>query len=254
MGWERKRGKLHELNLLLRGDSDTSFLPPERAFAGRRRLCDDAGCRHALTRDCGDRLVGKLAHPAQPSRDSTRPTRRVIAGYSILQPRVTAVSDHRRRRILLPAHLLGQSRPRPLCLHRLRCLSGPRRRRHVHRQGPLPCRCLRDGAGGQDRGERGSQPRPAGRLAIADARWSPMSNSSRISRSAIGRGVAPASLGAGRLAVAAVYLRPESASAAVALEDDRQSAPLADPDRLGAGAIAGWTLLPSARPRYGRRC
>ena len=27
MGWERKRGKLHELNLLLRGDRDTSFLP-----------------------------------------------------------------------------------------------------------------------------------------------------------------------------------------------------------------------------------
>ena len=25
MGWERKRGKLHELNLLLRGDRDTTF-------------------------------------------------------------------------------------------------------------------------------------------------------------------------------------------------------------------------------------
>ena len=29
MGWERKRGKLHELNLLLRGDPDTTFLPLE---------------------------------------------------------------------------------------------------------------------------------------------------------------------------------------------------------------------------------
>ena len=28
MGWERKRGKLHELNLLLRGDPDTTFMPP----------------------------------------------------------------------------------------------------------------------------------------------------------------------------------------------------------------------------------
>jgi cyclic beta-1,2-glucan synthetase len=26
MGWERKRGKLHELNRLLRGASDTSFV------------------------------------------------------------------------------------------------------------------------------------------------------------------------------------------------------------------------------------
>ena len=37
MGWERKRGKLHELNLLLRGDGDTTFLPPERAAAERHR-------------------------------------------------------------------------------------------------------------------------------------------------------------------------------------------------------------------------
>src|SRR5690606_33244049 len=28
MGWERKRGKLHELNALLRGDLDTTFLAP----------------------------------------------------------------------------------------------------------------------------------------------------------------------------------------------------------------------------------
>ncbi|PPJ40740.1 hypothetical protein, partial [Pseudoxanthomonas sp. KAs_5_3] len=27
MGWERKRGKLHELNLLLRGDKDTTYFP-----------------------------------------------------------------------------------------------------------------------------------------------------------------------------------------------------------------------------------
>ncbi len=26
MGWERKRGKLHELNRLLRGAADTTFL------------------------------------------------------------------------------------------------------------------------------------------------------------------------------------------------------------------------------------
>ncbi|WP_208442543.1 hypothetical protein, partial [Bartonella raoultii] len=30
MGWERKRGKLHELNLLLRGNKKTSFYPPNQ--------------------------------------------------------------------------------------------------------------------------------------------------------------------------------------------------------------------------------
>ena len=39
MGWERKRGKLHELNLLLRGDNDTTFLPPDTPLPRRRRPC-----------------------------------------------------------------------------------------------------------------------------------------------------------------------------------------------------------------------
>ena len=41
MGWERKRGKLHEFNRLLRGATDTSFMtdvPIPRAAAGRRAL------------------------------------------------------------------------------------------------------------------------------------------------------------------------------------------------------------------------
>ena len=34
MGWERKRGKLHELNRLLRGATDTTYLPPDRKSGG----------------------------------------------------------------------------------------------------------------------------------------------------------------------------------------------------------------------------
>ena len=38
MGWERKRGKLHELNRLLRGATDTTFIGVGRpSAAGRRR-------------------------------------------------------------------------------------------------------------------------------------------------------------------------------------------------------------------------
>jgi cyclic beta-1,2-glucan synthetase len=88
MGWERKRGKLHELNLLLRGDSDTTFLPldaplPENVV---HVMTLDADTR--TTRDAVARLVGKLMHPLnRPHFDAQR--RVVSAGYAILQPRIT---------------------------------------------------------------------------------------------------------------------------------------------------------------------
>jgi cyclic beta-1,2-glucan synthetase len=89
MGWERKRGKLHELNLLLRGDNDTTFLPPDdRLPEGVVHVMTlDADTK--MTRDSVTKLVGKLSHPLnRPVIDAA--THRVIAGYTILQPRVTA--------------------------------------------------------------------------------------------------------------------------------------------------------------------
>lgn len=91
MGWERKRGKLHELNRLLRGAEDTTFAP----IAGRRPAVP-SGVRYVLTldadtrlpRDTALRLVSKMAHPLnRPKFDAA--TRRVVSGYGILQPRVT---------------------------------------------------------------------------------------------------------------------------------------------------------------------
>ncbi len=88
MGWERKRGKLHELNRLLRNASDTTFmliggkLPPFVRFV----ITLDADTK--LPRDAARRLVGKLAHPLnRPFFDEQRG--RVTQGYAILQPRVT---------------------------------------------------------------------------------------------------------------------------------------------------------------------
>lgn len=86
MGWERKRGKLHELNLLLRGDPDTTFMPPEAPLPEDvvHVMTLDADTR--MMRDAVDRLVGKLCHPLnRPVIDGGK----VVAGYSILQPRVT---------------------------------------------------------------------------------------------------------------------------------------------------------------------
>ncbi|MHA6684796.1 GH36-type glycosyl hydrolase domain-containing protein [Mesorhizobium sp. A556] len=88
MGWERKRGKLHELNLLLRGDSDTTFMPLEAPLPEDvvHVMTLDADTR--TTRDAVARLVGKLCHPLnRPHFDSAR--REMTAGYAILQPRIT---------------------------------------------------------------------------------------------------------------------------------------------------------------------
>jgi cyclic beta-1,2-glucan synthetase len=90
MGWERKRGKLHELNRLLRGAAGTSFLPTNdsvRAPTGVRFVVTlDADTR--LPRDAVRRLVGKLAHPLNRPRFEAV-SGRVVEGYAILQPRVS---------------------------------------------------------------------------------------------------------------------------------------------------------------------
>jgi cyclic beta-1,2-glucan synthetase len=91
MGWERKRGKLHELNRLLRGATDTSFLP-----AGGLAPAAPSGIRYVITLDADTRLprgavkrlVGTMAHPLNRPRLDPK-TGRVVEGYAVLQPRVT---------------------------------------------------------------------------------------------------------------------------------------------------------------------
>jgi len=91
IGWERKRGKLHELNRLLRGATDTSFLgldrPSPKIPTGVRYVITlDADTR--LPRDTVRRLIGKMAHKLnQPYFDAT--SGRVATGHAVLQPRVT---------------------------------------------------------------------------------------------------------------------------------------------------------------------
>ena len=91
MGWERKRGKLHELNRLLRGATDTSFSriegqSPQVPDGVRYVITLDADTR--MPRDAAARLIGKMAHPLNlPVLDAAK--RRVVAGHAILQPRVT---------------------------------------------------------------------------------------------------------------------------------------------------------------------
>ncbi|MCM2315565.1 MAG: carbohydrate-binding protein, partial [Thermoanaerobaculia bacterium] len=90
MGWERKRGKIKELNRLLRSPDDTGFsvkignlsiLPSVRYV-----LTLDADTR--LPRDVAKTLIGIISHPLnKPAVDPE--LRRVTRGYGILQPRVS---------------------------------------------------------------------------------------------------------------------------------------------------------------------
>jgi cyclic beta-1,2-glucan synthetase len=88
MGWERKRGKLHELDLLLRGDDDTTFLPTDVPLPEGIVYVMTLDADTRMTRDAVARLVGKLSHPLNaPQFDAERGV--VTGGYSILQPRIT---------------------------------------------------------------------------------------------------------------------------------------------------------------------
>jgi cyclic beta-1,2-glucan synthetase len=91
IGWERKRGKLHELNRLLRGATDTTFTDMDRVAPSLPRnvryvVTLDSDTR--LPRDTVRQLIGKMAHPLnRPRLDPERNT--IVEGYGVLQPRVT---------------------------------------------------------------------------------------------------------------------------------------------------------------------
>jgi cyclic beta-1,2-glucan synthetase len=90
MGWERKRGKLHELNRLLRGAQDTSFVVQtgNRKTLGTVRYVITLDVDTQLPRDAARRLIGTAIHPLnRPCVDHR--LKRVTRGYGILQPRVS---------------------------------------------------------------------------------------------------------------------------------------------------------------------
>jgi len=91
MGWERKRGKLHELNNLLRGDIHTNFLQTSTDPA----IIPEKIC-YVITLDADThmpygaayRLAGAMAHPLNRPRFDPE-SGRVVEGYGIMQPRIT---------------------------------------------------------------------------------------------------------------------------------------------------------------------
>ncbi|MBN8280367.1 MAG: hypothetical protein J0M16_07145, partial [Gammaproteobacteria bacterium] len=110
MGWERKRGKLAELNRLLLGTGATTFLPDPGGTA------PPAGVRFVLTLDADSRLpigavqklVGSALHPLNTPRWDPV-TRRVDRGFGILQPRVSPLLANVADRSLFQWAMAGSS-------------------------------------------------------------------------------------------------------------------------------------------------
>lgn len=88
MGWERKRGKLHEFNRLLRGADDTSYTlcVGDMQFLAQVRYVITLDADTELPLGSAHRLIGTLAHPLNHAQFGPHGNT-VIAGYTILQPR-----------------------------------------------------------------------------------------------------------------------------------------------------------------------
>ncbi|MFA5320782.1 MAG: cyclic beta 1-2 glucan synthetase, partial [Candidatus Omnitrophota bacterium] len=89
MGYERKRGKLGDLNAFLRGKGEGRFSvvlgDPQRLQDVRYVITLDADTR--MSRNAARELVGVIAHPLNRAvYDEGK--KRIVSGYGILQPRV----------------------------------------------------------------------------------------------------------------------------------------------------------------------
>ncbi len=108
MGWERKRGKLLDLNRLLRGQYDSFPIKVgDLSVLAKVRFVITLDSDTELPRGSAERMVGTLAHPLNqaiidPDKNIT------IAGYGILQPRV-GVSVQSTARSRLAAVYAGET-------------------------------------------------------------------------------------------------------------------------------------------------
>ncbi|MFZ6030116.1 MAG: GH36-type glycosyl hydrolase domain-containing protein [Chloroflexota bacterium] len=90
MGWERKRGKLHEFNRLLSGNHTTSFDTQvgDTAVLAQIRFVITLDADTIFPPEAARKLVGAMAHPLNEA-EFDPDTNAVIDGYTVLQPRVS---------------------------------------------------------------------------------------------------------------------------------------------------------------------
>jgi cyclic beta-1,2-glucan synthetase len=89
MGWERKRGKIEELNAYLNGQGPPDFLlVGDPSNLGQISFVITLDTDTQLPHDAARRLVETIAHPLNRPRLSSE-HRLVAQGYTIIQPRVS---------------------------------------------------------------------------------------------------------------------------------------------------------------------
>lgn len=98
MGYERKRGKIHEFNRFIRGAKDTTFViaPPfdEQFLNIKYVITLDSDTQ--LPRGSAKKLLGTILHPLNRPQFDTK-TGRVTRGYGILQPRISITPESSER-------------------------------------------------------------------------------------------------------------------------------------------------------------
>jgi len=90
MGYERKRGKLSDLNALLRGDTQERFslVTGDQSLFPKIKYVITLDADTQLPLGSAWKLIGTMAHPLNHARVDKK-KKRVTSGYGILQPRIT---------------------------------------------------------------------------------------------------------------------------------------------------------------------
>ena len=105
MGFERKRGKLADLNAILRGRNQDHFatiIGSQEIFA-KIKYVITLDTDTQLPRDCARELVEAMEHPLnQPRIDAKK--RLIVEGYGLLQPRVSNSLSGARRSLFSLLH------------------------------------------------------------------------------------------------------------------------------------------------------
>jgi cyclic beta-1,2-glucan synthetase len=161
MGWERKRGKLEQLNQALRGKADSfDTTVGDLALLQSVRYVIVLDSDTQLPRDAARLLAGTLAHPLNRPRFDER-ANRFTEGYAILR------RDHHGERAQIPLRpaLLRRAGHRPVHARRLQRLPRRVRRGVVRRQRHLRRRRVSARDQRPAPGEPDLEPRsPRGRL------------------------------------------------------------------------------------------
>jgi hypothetical protein len=242
MGYERKRGKLEQLNAFLRGGAHEAFseVIGDRSILPTIRYVITLDTDTQLPRDSARKLVGNLAHPLNrpPVRPQVRPRR-----LRVRDPPTAGVDQLGKRGTLTLCALgVGRAWNRSLHARGLGRLPRPLRRGFVRRQGNLRRGRVSRGSRRPIPGEPHSQPRPARKRLRAGG----AGDRRRADRGAAGdgdrrgepeapldpRGLADRVLGPSVRAGSERKVVQESADGALDLEDRRQ------PETLPRGAVA----------------